>query len=75
MVESHKRSIAKVVSWRTMAMLTTMIISFFVTGQLELALTIGIFEVFAKTMLQYIHERIWLKIPFGLKQSSMDYQI
>lgn len=74
-MESHKRSIAKVVSWRTTATLTTMIISFLVTGQIELALTIGVFEVFAKMILQYLHERIWLKIPFGLKQSSMDYQI
>ena len=74
-MESHRRSLIKVISWRFTATITTMVISFFITGHIALALKIGIFEVFAKIFLQYVHERIWLKIPFGLSKKPMDYQI
>jgi uncharacterized membrane protein len=74
-MESHRRSLIKVISWRFTATLTTMIISFFITGHIALALKIGVFEVVAKIFLQYVHERVWLKIPFGLSKKSMDYQI
>ena len=74
-MESKRRSIAKVISWRLTATLTTMIISFFITGKLDMALKIGVFEVFAKMFLQYVHERLWTKVPFGIKSKIMDYQI
>ena len=56
-------------------MMGDLIISFFITGHIALALKIGVFEVVAKIFLQYVHERVWLKIPFGLSKKSMDYQI
>ncbi len=40
-----------------------------------MALKIGVFEVFAKMFLQYVHERLWTKISFGFKSKTMDYQI
>jgi uncharacterized membrane protein len=33
--------------------------SFFVTGDLRMALTLGGLEVFSKMVLYFIHERIW----------------
>ena len=74
MEERKRRSIAKVVSWRMTATFTTVIISYFITGNHNLALKIGVFEVIAKMFLQYLHERIWLKIKFGLPK-PLDYQI
>lgn len=74
-MESKRRSIAKVISWRLTATLTTMVISFFITGKLDMALKIGVFEVFAKMFLQYVHERLWTKVSFGIKSKIMDYQI
>lgn len=74
-MESKRRSVAKVISWRLTATLTTMIISFFITGNIDMALKIGVFEVFAKMLLQYIHERVWTKVQFGIKGKIMDYQI
>ncbi len=73
MKESRKRSVLKTISWRATATLTTMIISFFITGQIEWALKIGAFEVVAKLLLGYYHERIWQMISFGYK--SQDYSI
>ena len=74
-MESKRRSIAKVISWRFTATITTMVISFFITGKIDMALKIGVFEVFAKMFLQYVHERLWTKISFGFKSKTMDYQI
>ena len=74
MIERKRRSLLKVMSWRATATLTTVIISYFITGNTEFAMKIGFIEVFSKILLQYIHERIWGKIPFGLKK-QMDYQI
>lgn len=74
MVESKRRSFVKVLSWRTTATLTTMIISFIITGNTHFAMKIGVLEVIAKIFLQYAHERIWSKIKFGIPK-KYDYQI
>tara|TARA_Y100001935_G_C17291330_1_gene503515 strand:+ start:1928 stop:2152 length:225 start_codon:yes stop_codon:yes gene_type:complete len=74
-MESKRRSFLKVISWRTTATLTTMLISFFITGNVDMALKIGVFEVVAKIALQYLHERVWTNIKFGLRTVSKDYQI
>ena len=52
-----------------------MLISFFITGNIDMALKIGVFEVVAKIALQYFHERVWTKVTFGLQAVSKDYQI
>ena len=74
MEEGKFRSLLKVISWRTTATLTTIIITFIITGHTSVALKVGVLEVFAKIILQYFHERIWTKISFGLKK-PLDYQI
>ena len=65
MAEKHYRSLAKGVSWRITGSIDTMIISFLVTGKIKLAFAISGIELFTKIFLYYVHERIWLKIPFG----------
>lgn len=60
--ETHMRSVLKGVTWRVVATSTTMLIAWFITGQVQLALEIGFIEVFAKIGIYYIHERIWAKI-------------
>jgi uncharacterized membrane protein len=56
------KSIMKSVSWRIVGTLDTMIISYFITGKISLALSIGSVEVLTKTILYYFHERIWAHI-------------
>ena len=74
MKESKRRSLAKVISWRFTATMTTIIISYIITGNTDFAMKIGVIEVLAKIALQYGHERIWSKIKFGVPK-PMDYQI
>ncbi len=74
MAENAYRSVAKTVSWRTVGTLDTIIISYFITGDLTMAASIGSIELFTKMVLYYFHERAWNKISFG-KTKEPDYQI
>jgi len=67
---SHKISFIKAVSWRTFATLTTMTISYFVTGKITYAITIGSLEVIIKIFLYYLHERAWLNIAKWLDTNN-----
>jgi uncharacterized membrane protein len=62
------RHIAKTVSWRVIGTIDTMVLGFFITGDLTIALSIGGLEVFTKMILYFLHERIWYKIPFGVSK-------
>ena len=56
------KSALKAISWRIVGTIDTMIISYFITGKVTIALTIGSIEVFTKTLLYYFHERLWAHI-------------
>ncbi len=76
MHEKPYRSVIKTISWRTLGTLDTMIISYFITGNLVMAASIGSIEVLTKILLYYLHERAWNKIPLGrVKPTQNDYQI
>lgn len=76
MREKSYRSVLKSISWRTIGTIDTMVISYFITGKLALALSIGGIEVFSKMILYFFHERTWNKINLGrVKSSDSDYQI
>jgi len=63
--EHHRRSFAKAVSWRCTGTLDTIVISYLITGSLHAAASIGIVEVLTKTLLYYLHERIWGYVRAG----------
>jgi len=56
------KSALKAISWRIVGTLDTIIISYFITGKVTVALSIGSVEVFTKTILYYFHERLWAHI-------------
>ena len=58
--DGHLRSLLKAVSWRFLATTSTVIISYFVTGDVSSALEIGAIEFFVKIFVYYCHERLWL---------------
>lgn len=76
MVEHHYRSVIKTISWRTVGTLDTIIVSYFITGNLVMAVSIGTIEVITKMILYYLHERAWDRTNFGrVKPTGNDYQI
>ena len=56
---SHIRSLAKALTWRVTATLTTAVIAYIVTGELGTAALIGGLEFVVKFFIYYGHERVW----------------
>ena len=56
---SRTRSLAKALTWRITATLTTAVIAYIVTGELSTALIIGGLEFVLKFIMYYGHERAW----------------
>ncbi len=76
MIENSKRSAIKAISWRITGTIDTIIISYFITGRIKWALSIGGVEVFTKIFLYFLHERVWDRVKFGRKlPKEVDYNI
>jgi len=75
MSEKHSRSLIKALSWRMTGTVDTIVVSYFVTGQIKLALSIGFVELFTKIGLYYLHERAWNKISLGRETPKKDFEI
>ncbi|WP_108736944.1 DUF2061 domain-containing protein [Flavobacterium kingsejongi] len=60
--DSPKISAIKAVTWRIVGTIDTMIISYILTGNVKIAVSIGGFEVFSKMFLYFLHERAWSKL-------------
>lgn len=63
--EKPIRSVLKTISWRVIGTVDTILISWIITGQIALALSIGSIELVTKMVLYFFHERIWNKIKWG----------
>jgi uncharacterized membrane protein len=61
-IDKPVKSILKSISWRIVGTLDTIIISYFITGKILIAFSIGSVEVLSKTILYYFHERLWAHI-------------
>jgi len=60
--DSHKRSLLKAVSWRTLGTIDTFVLSWIITGNATFAAAIGGTEIITKMALYYLHERAWTRI-------------
>jgi uncharacterized membrane protein len=69
-METHIRSIAKAISWRIVATLTTMLLVFLFTGNLAVSGGVGLTELLSKMIIYYLHERAWNVINFGRVQKA-----
>lgn len=59
---SHKRHIAKTLTWRFIGTLDTVLLSWVITGNPMTGVKIGFSEVFTKMILYYFHERAWVRV-------------
>ena len=64
-VDLQKRTIAKTLTWRITASLTTFLIAWILTGDVLIGTSIASIEAFAKIFLYYFHERIWNSINWA----------
>lgn len=63
-----KRHLAKTITWRIVGTLDTILLSWFISGDPLIGLSIGGAEVFTKMILYFLHERAWYKYGFGIKR-------
>ncbi len=74
--ESHKRSIAKSITWRIIAVAVTMLISYIWLGDWGSSIALALVANAIKAVLYYLHERGWNKLDFGReKEVPEDYMI
>jgi len=74
------KSIMKSISWRIVGTIDTMLISYFITGRVTIALSIGSVEVLTKTILYYFHERLWahihkIQLKLWNKSNGKQYEV
>lgn len=63
--KSHKRHIAKTITWRIVGTLDTILLAWLISGNPFTGLQIGFAEVITKMILYYFHERLWFKGEFS----------
>lgn len=65
MASTKKRSLAKSITWRIIAVISTFLIGYFMTGSLSFATSLAIISNLINFVLYYIHERVWLQVKWG----------
>lgn len=65
--DSTLKSLIKTISWRVLGTIDTMIISYFITYEVAVSLSIASVEVFTKMILYYFHERAWTTVKIKNK--------
>jgi uncharacterized membrane protein len=73
-LDHPKRSFIKSVTWRVVALVTTMIAVYIYSKDLKQSLVVGISANLVKFFLYYLHERLWEKVEYGRKQLP-EYEI
>ena len=63
-----KRHLFKAITWRMIGTLDTLFLGWIISGSFKVGAAIGGAEVITKMFLYYMHERIWYRIPFGVKR-------
>ncbi len=64
-MDTHKRTIAKTITFRIIATITTMILVLIFTGNWTLAGAVGALDLVSKLMIYYVHERVWNNLSWG----------
>ena len=56
-----KRHLAKTITWRIIGTTDTLLLSWFISGDLSIGISVGLVELFSKMILYYFHEQFWYK--------------
>lgn len=65
---SKVRHIVKAITWRVVGTIDTMVLAWIITGSPLAGFKIGMFEFLTKTIFYYIHERVWYRVNYGLRE-------
>lgn len=65
MNSTKQRSLAKSVTWRLVAVVSTFVIAYLMTQNINFATSLTIVSNIVNFILYYIHERLWLTVRWG----------
>ncbi len=71
-METRKRSIAKALSWRVIAVIITTVTTYLFTKEMAVALGVGAVDSLVKLATYYGHERLWARFTFGRREVGKD---
>lgn len=75
-MDHPKRTLFKTLTWRVIALITTIIVVYVYSGDVKESLVVGFVANAVKMVLYYIHERLWNKSSFGrIESKPPEYQI
>jgi uncharacterized membrane protein len=69
MPDTRKRSIIKSITWRIICIIVSIIIAFFLTGKIDIAIAIGTTYNAITMVLYYFHERLWNTLKWGKEKN------
>jgi uncharacterized membrane protein len=72
-MDTPARSLAKALSWRAVSAVITGLVAWRTTGDLRVAVAIGVLDTTIKLGAYYAHERLWVRLHFG--RGRVDYEI
>ena len=64
------RHILKTISWRIVGTTDTILLGWIISGDPTIGLSVGGAEFITKTILYYIHERVWYKLDLGITKNK-----
>ena len=64
-MDTPSRSLIKALTWRVTGTVDTFVLTLIVTGHVEMAASVSLFELFSKLFLFWVHERVWNQIGWG----------
>jgi len=65
MKDLHRRTWAKVITWRIWMLITNTLVGWAVTGNITTGLSIGVGTLVVNTIFYLLHERLWNLIDWG----------
>lgn len=66
--DTHSRTLLKTLSWRSISLVVTFFISWYVTGSTFFAVSISVADTCSKFVTYYLHERAWANVHWGRKR-------
>ena len=65
-MELQKRTIVRIGLWRICAYIGTSVVIYFATKNITQAISFGLIDHSIKFVCQYVYERLWNKIKWGI---------
>ncbi|MGM0597518.1 MAG: DUF2061 domain-containing protein [Myxococcota bacterium] len=65
-----KRSLYKTLTWRVTASTTTVLLVYAFSGELKVAGGVALTEVFFKSFVYFVHERVWEKVKLAEEKKT-----